>query len=69
MKVIDFKTEEDAREFLRTLANDEAKLVTKERIQKLANEAIGAEYRNIVRVIMLTNLIFLIIGYILGRAI
>lgn len=69
MKVIDFKTEEDAREFLRTLANDEAKLVTKEGIQKLANEAIGAEYRNIIRAIMLTNLVFLIIGYILGRII
>lgn len=69
MKVIDFKTEEDAREFLRTLANDEAKLVTKEGIQKLANEVIGAEYRNIVRVIMLTNLVFLILGYILGRII
>ena len=69
MKVIDFKTEEDAREFLKSLEANETKLVSRESLAKIADVAIGVEYRKLIKAIILTNLVFLIVGYILGRII
>lgn len=69
MKVIKVGTEEEARDFLRSLEANETKLVSRESLAKIADVAIGVEYRKLIKAIILTNLVFLIVGYILGRII